>query len=230
MKVACLFSGGKDSTFTLYWALNQCWDVKCLVSLIPENKESYMFHTPNINLSEMQARALCIPLIKQSTHGEKEKELKDLKKALKIAKDKYEITGVIVGALYSDYQQERVNRICHELKLKTFAPLWHKKQDYLVQEMIENEFKIIIIHIASYGLTKDFLGKMIDMGILNRLKELNKKYHIHVGGEGGEFETFVVDCPIFRKKVLIEKADVEMEDENTGTYVIRKARLVDKTR
>ena len=228
MKVGILFSGGKDSTFALAWAIGQGWDVRCLLSMKSENPESYMFHFPNIHLVEEQAKCLNLPLLTIKTKGEKETELKDLKKLLKKAKEKHKITGIITGALASDYQEERINRICHDLDLKTYSPLWHKNQEQLLTEMLEAGFEIKIVAIAAYGLTKEFVGKTITIETLQKLKQLHKKYGIHIAAEGGEYESLVVDCPLFKKRIKIEDAETIMEDENTGRYVIKKVKLEDK--
>tara|TARA_Y100000310_G_C20661778_1_gene805200 strand:- start:1066 stop:1749 length:684 start_codon:yes stop_codon:yes gene_type:complete len=226
--IGVLFSGGKDSVFTLYYYLEQGWDVNCLISLKSANKQSWMFHTPAIETVELQSEALGISLILQETKGEKEKELADLEKALKKAKSKYKITGVCVGALLSDYQQERVNRVCHSLDLKCFAPLWHKKQEQLLREIIDLGFDVRIVGVASQGLGKDFLGKKIDKKTFEQFIELNKKFGFHVGGEGGEYESLVIDGPIFKKKIHLTKTKKVMLDEYTGTLQIEKAELKNK--
>jgi len=227
MKIGILFSGGKDSTFALAWAVQQGWDVKCLLAMKSQNPESYMFHFPNIDLVEKQAECLQLPIISVKTKGQKEDELKDLHKLLKLAKEKYNITGVITGALASDYQEERINRVCHDLELKTYSPLWHKDQQQLLEEMIRGNFEIKIVAIAAEGLTKDFLGKTIDKPLLEKLKQLHKKYKIHIAAEGGEYETFVTNCPLFKKKIEITEAETIMETENTGNYIIKKVMLID---
>jgi len=42
----------------------------------------------------------------------------------------------------------------------------------------------------------------------------NKKYGVHIAGEGGEYETFVIDAPIFKKKLIIEKSKKIIENLN----------------
>lgn len=229
MKVALLFSGGKDSVFTAYWTIQQGWDLKCFITLVSSNPDSYMFHTPNIEWTKLQSKAIGIPHLFHKTKGIKEKELHDLKAALLKAKKKYKITGLMVGAIASDYQQERVNRICEEISLKTFAPLWHKRQDLLMEEMIDCGFDMIIQSIAADGLTKAWLGRKIDHKCFADLKRLHKKVGLHVAGEGGEFESFVLDGPIFNKKLVIKKSDTIMEGECIGYLKIFEAELVDKS-
>jgi asparagine synthase (glutamine-hydrolysing) len=215
MPITILFSGGKDSTATAWYYLEQGWDVRCLSSLIPENPDSFMFQTPNQSLLHAQAASLQLPLLVQPTKGEKEKELDDLKTLLKRAKDEYYIDGVAVGAVASEYQHERVTRICAELNLKTFAPLWHKEQDRLLSDMIQAGFDIRMTKIAADGLTKEWLGKKLDMKDLEKLKALNKTNGLHVGGEGGEYETIVLDGPIFTMPISIQ-FEVTMESAHSG--------------
>jgi len=225
VNVGVLFSGGKDSVFSCVWALQQGWDVTCLMTIKSKNTHSWMFHTPNIHMVEMQAEALQIPLLEQSTKGEQETELDDLEDLFVKAQKKYDISGVIVGALFSDYQHERVNRVCHKLNLKTYAPLWHKNQVQLLSEMIEGGFDIIISSIAADGLSKKWLGRRLDLVALKELEFLQHKLGLHPAGEGGEYESLVLNGPFFKKKIVIEKATATMHGECEGNYVVEKARL-----
>lgn len=227
MNIGALFSGGKDSTFCVMYYQMQGWDVRCLITLKSINPDSYMFHTPNISLAALQAQAMDIPLIEQSTLGEKESELEDLKEALKRAKQSYGIEGICVGALYSDYQQERVNRICEELGLRCFSPLWHKDQTRLVTEMIDAGFVMVIQHVAAFGLDKSWLNVPLTHEHVEKLQLLETKYGVNVAGEGGEYETFVLDAPMFKKKIEITHSRVE-SDESTARLIVLDARLVKK--
>ena len=227
MKCAVLFSGGKDSTYAAYLAKKEGHDISCLVSIISENPASYMFHTPSIKKVEKQAEAMNIPLITQETKGEKEEELIDLESAIKKAVEKYEIKGVITGAVASVYQTSRIKRICDKLGLECLNPLWQKNPQEYWDELLKNGFEIIIIAVSAEGMNEEWLGKKIDKISLDRLKEIEKKYRIHLAFEGGEAETFVVDCPLFYKKLKILQAEKNFS-KNSGTYDITKIDLVDK--
>lgn len=221
MKLAILFSSGKDSTFTLFYYLSQAWDVKCLLSIIPATDESYMFQTPDSKLLNAQAKSLGFPLIIQESKAEKEIELDDLKLLIQKGIKEHGIKGVAVGALASDYQHERVNRVCEQLNIKVFCPLWHKDQYLVMNEMITAGFDVRMTKIAAEGLNKRWLGKKITTEDMNKLLALNKKIGFHTAGEGGEFETIVLDGPIFKKPISIEY-DVEMETEISGRLKIKK--------
>lgn len=208
MKTAVLFSGGKDSCYALYWAQNQAWDVECLVSLIPEREDSYMFHYPCIDLVDAQAELTDIPLIKKDTKAEKEKELEDLKNALKKAKE-YGIEGVISGAVASEYQRTRLERVCHELGLKSFTPLWHKDQEQLLRAEAKC-MEIMIVGVYAEGLDERWLGRVIDKEAID---ELSQNKLLSPVGEGGEFETLTVNAPFFRERL----ETVEIKKEWDGT-------------
>jgi len=225
MKIAVLFSGGKDSSFAFYKA-RRFHDVVCLVSLISKNQESYMFHVPNVELTKIQAEAAGLPLIQKRTKGEKEKELEDLRKALIEAKERFGIKGVVTGAIKSTYQASRVQKICNQLDLWCFNPLWLKDSEQLMEELISSGFKVKITAVACEGLGKDWLGKTIDKENIKNLKALSRKFGFNLGFEGGEAETFVVDAPVFEKRIEIVKARKDWQG-NSGVYRIEKVRLIE---
>jgi diphthine-ammonia ligase len=204
MKLAVLYSGGKDSNYALYLAKKHGHEIVCLITMIAENKESYMFQTQAVENTSHQARALGIPLIKQKTAGEKEEELEDLKKAIKKAINDYRAEGVVTGAVESIYQASRVQRIANELRIECFNPLWQKKAKDYWEEMLKEEFKIIIVGVSAEGLEKKWLGKTIGKKELEELEGLSKKHKFHLGFEGGEAETFVLWQPMFKKELRIK--------------------------
>jgi len=203
MKLAILFSGGKDSTYAAYLAKKQGYELTCLIAIESENKESFMFHTPSIKQTEKQASVMEIPLMVVRTKGEKEKELIDLEEGIKRAKKEYRIEGVVTGAVASVYQSTRIQMICDKLGLEVFNPLWQKNQIELLEELIKNKFEVIITGVFAYPLDKKWLGRKMDKKFIEEMKKLQEKYKINPAGEGGETESFVLNCPLFKKKLKI---------------------------
>ena len=226
MKLGVLFSGGKDSTLALHKAAEK-EQVACLITVLSENPESYMFHTPNIHITALQAKAVDLPLITKITEGKKEDELKDLERAIADAVDQQGIEGVVTGAVESVYQAERVQRICNNLDLWCFNPLWKRNQRLLLEELIEKEFSVIISGIFAYPLDETWLGKQIDAELIDRLVKLEKEFSISPSGEGGEIETTVLDAPLFEKKIEILASERKAKG-NSGIFKITKASLVTK--
>ena len=222
MKLGVLISGGKDSLFAAYKASKE-HELTCLIAIKSKNPESYMFHIPNIELVKLQAKSMDLPLVFWETEGIKEEELEDLKQAIEIAKEKYRIEGIVSGAIQSTYQKQRVDDICKALKLESLAPLWQVNEEIYLNQLMK-EFNVIIVGIAADGLKKDFLGMRIGLTFLDRMRSLN----VSPIGEGGETESFVLDCPLFKKKLVIEEAEAKMESEICGHYVIKKVKLIEK--
>ena len=226
MRLGVLFSGGKDSTLALHYGAKR-EEIVCLITLLSKNKESYMFHTPNIDITELQAEALGLPQIEKITEGKKEEELKDLQDAIADAKRKHQIEGVITGAIESVYQAQRVQQICNKLDIWCFNPLWKHDQKALLEELLERRFEVIISGVFAYPLDEKWLGKLIDAKIIERLVDLQKKYGISPSGEGGEIETTVLDSPLFKKRIEILDFSTEAKN-NTGFFKIKRAQLIPK--
>jgi len=206
MKCAVLFSGGKDSTYAAYLVKKQGYELSCLISIFSENPDSYMFHTPSISRVKKQSEVMKIPLVIQKTKGEKEKELKDLETVIRNVKRKYSIDAIITGTVESAYQASRIQKICYNLNLDCFNPLWQKDQFELLKDVIKNDFKIIITGIFAYPLDKSWLGKEINKKFLKNISIFIDKYRINPAGEGGEYESFVLYCPLFSRELeIIEK-------------------------
>ena len=226
MRVAALFSGGKDSTMAVYNALKNGDEVEYLISMISENPHSYMFHVPNIHLTDLLSEAMDIPIVNMTTKGEKEKELEDLKSILSLLKAAG-IEGIYSGALSSTYQKSRIDKLCEEIGLVSAAPLWHLDPKEYMLEIIELGFEVIITSVSAEGFDKSFLGRKIDEELIKELEILHKKYHIHLAFEGGEAETMVLDGPLFKKKIEILKSKKIWEGDS-GSFVVEDAKLVEK--
>ena len=223
MKVAALFSGGKDSVFSIYIAQQYGWDVSHLVTLESENKDSWMFHSINIHLTDLLAETLGIPFVKRTTKGEKENELQDLQAIL----HGLPIDGVISGAIASEYQRTRIERVCDELGIKSFTPLWHKKPEILLSDQLHAGFESIIVGVFANGFDDTWLGKSITAETIQQLLEHQKRFGINVAGEGGEFETLVLDGPIFTKRLVIDETEKEWR-RDCGVLQVKRAHLQDR--
>ena len=224
MHVAALITGGKDSLYATMLAMKKGHIIECLVSMRPKRADSWMFHYPNIHLTNLLSDATGIPLILVETSGIKEEELEDLKRVLA----RLDIDGVVSGAIASRYQKIRINRICRELGLKSITPLWQRDPAKLLAEMIDADLKIIITAVAALGLDETWLGRRLDKKALSDLIKLSNKYGINVCGDGGEMETLVLDAPIFKKSIKILKAKRVWEGDS-GYLLIEGAKLVNKS-
>lgn len=193
-----------------------------------KNQDSFMFHTPNVNLAKMQAESMETPIIEFETSGEKGSELNDLKKAMELAIKEYGIHGIVTGALYSNYQRERIEKIADELGLKVFSPLWHIDQETLMRNLLKEKFKFILSSVAADGLDKTWLGREITAKDVDKLVELNDKFGISCAGEGGEMESLVLDCPLFNKILEIISYDKIMDSPYSGKLIVHKAKLTIK--
>ena len=226
MKLGALFSGGKDSTFALHMAAEK-EQVACLITLISKNEESYMFHTPNIGITSLQAEAMNLSIVQRTTEGRPDVELVDMKDAVAEAMKDYGIEGIVSGAMESVYQSERIQRVCSQLDVWCFNPLWKRNQEEYLEEIITKGYKVILSGIFAYPLDETWLGKRLDRELAPKLLTLKRKFGVSPAGEGGEIETTVLDAPLFKKRIEILDSTVVARG-NSGVLRIKKARLVTK--
>ncbi|MBS3815361.1 MAG: TIGR00289 family protein [Hadesarchaea archaeon] len=222
MRLAALCSGGKDSAYALWLALEEGHDIDFIVSMIPERSDSWMFHRPNVHLMDLFAECSKIPLIKGETSGVKEKELDDLKLVL----SNLEVDGIVNGAVASNYQKNRIDGICEELGLSSVSPLWNKDPLNLLRGIIKEDFEVIITSVSAMGLGKNWLGRKLNEESLQDLKDLRNEYGINISGEGGEYETLVLNTPFFEnKRISIIETRSEWKSDS-GKLIVEKAEIV----
>jgi diphthine-ammonia ligase len=170
MRVAVLSSGGKDSAAAWWWAICQGWTVDSLVTVCITGEDSPMFQIPGTSLVQEQA-------------------------ALEKALEGREIDGIVSGALRSDYQKSRLERMAERLGIRSWTPLWHQDGREHVANMVENGFEIMITSVSADGLDASWLGHVLNEASFLQLEELALRYRFHVEGEGGEYETLVLSGP-----------------------------------
>ena len=224
MKLGVLFSGGKDSTFACWKAMEK-EEVACLISVLPENPESYFFHTPNVSLTSLQAEAAGLPLVTVESEGVEEAEVADLSRAISRAVERHGIEGVVTGAIHSVYQATRIQRVCHDLGLWCFNPLWQRDQEEYLEEVVSSGFRFLISGVSAAPFDEAWLGRELDRQAVDELKALARRYRMNPAGEGGEYETFVFDAPFFRKRIEVLRASREYYGDH-GIFRIKEARLV----
>lgn len=223
MRVAVLFSGGKDSTYAAKLTEEGGNVVTSLVSMRSLNQYSYMFHTVNQHITSLQAEAMGKHLVIAQTSGVKEKELKDLELTLM----SLDIDGVVSGAIASSYQKARIDQICDRIGVVHFSPLWGRERVALLFEMLKKGMKIIFSAVAARGLNQEWLGSTLDINAVNKLIDLKDKFSSDICGEGGEYESLVIDAPWFKKKLQIINSNIEW-DGMSGKFFVTEARLKDK--
>jgi len=226
MLAGVLFSGGKDSCLALHIASEQ-HEIACMLTVFSKNPESFMFHTANIEVTRLQAKAMGITQLTVKTAGEKEKELEDLKALIEMAYKKFGIKAIVSGAIASRYQATRIEETCKKLGLSYINPLWGMDQLDILKAVLEKKFEVIITAIAAYPLDESWLGRRIDAKAIDELEEMREKFRINPAGEGGEFETLVLDAPMFKSRIKIVESEKYYKN-NAGILRIKKALLVKK--
>ena len=225
MKLACLFSGGKDSTYAIHLTKKQGHDIVCLLSVFPKSEESHLLHHPNLKWTKLQSESMNIPqLTIHSNADETSDELIVIEKLLQNAKDNFQIDGLVHGGIKSKFQKEKFETLCLKLNLVCIAPLWEMDPKKYMNELIDSNFDFMMITVSSDGLDDQWLGKLIlksDIAILNNLSD---KFGFNLNFEGGESETFVLNCPLFSNPIKINKF-VKNWDGYRGRFEIVDAEL-----
>jgi ABC transporter with metal-binding/Fe-S-binding domain ATP-binding protein len=192
--------------------------------MLPERRDSWMFHHPAAEWTHLQAQALGISLATAKTSGIKEDELGGLEDALSKIVAANGIECVVTGAIASEYQKSRIDRICDSLGLRVLTPLWRLDAEHLLLEQIGLGFKCVLVACMAMGLDRTWLGRALDAKALEELLEIRSKYGINLSFEGGEAETFVTDAPIFARSIEITRAEPVWKADS-GYLSILEARL-----
>ena len=188
---------------------------------------SYMFHFPNLKWTALQAESIGVPLLTEETEGVKEEELGDLKRALAKAKEEFGLRGIYTGALASVYQKTRVERICEDLSLGCISPLWGVDPEAYLRRLVSDRFSVMVVSVSALGLDESWLGRRLDPTSIDELVALGRKFKFHVGLEGGEGETFVLDAPFFSKRLEVQSSEKHWRGDS-GYLEITDAGLVSK--
>jgi predicted ATP pyrophosphatase (TIGR00289 family) len=221
MRLAALISGGKDSICALTRALRE-HEVGQLVNVQPV-EDSFMYHAPCARLTPLISQAVEIPLVSgvSSSHEDELVVLRGLLQDL-------EADGVVAGTIASNYQMSRLKKLCDQLNLELYAPLWNKGGERLLRAMARS-MHITIVQVAAYGVDESWLGRTLDEEAVDDLSVLHSKHGVHLMGEGGEYETLVLDAPIFHRRIKVVSYEKKWFNEQCRGYIeISKLELEEK--
>jgi diphthine-ammonia ligase len=227
MKLAALCSGGKDSVFSIYKAIQYGHTVECVITIHPNVEDSMLFHYPNNKISKSIADALDMPFmgVDCADSSSKYAETQVLEQAITKVIAAYNVEGVVHGAISSTFQNEIFRKVCAKHGLWSIAPLWSIHPYNYLQTLIDNNFHVKIVSVSAMGLDFSWLGKDLDRELIEKLRLVSNKYGINMSFEGGEAETLTVDCPIFKKRLSIKKSVVKWDGQR-GIFEILEHALV----
>ncbi|VDM95156.1 unnamed protein product [Thelazia callipaeda] len=248
MKVVGLVSGGKDSCLNLLRCIEFGHEITCIANLYPpldgrEEIDSYMYQSVAQTGLQLYSEACDLPLYRHEIRGKPievgalyketvDDEVEDLYELLSHIKQKHpDVQAVSSGAILSNYQKNRVENVCQRLDLKPLTYLWNADQIALFHEIISSGIEAVIVKVATLGLSTEHLGKTL-IEVKDILLNLNDRYGVHVCGEGGEYETFVLDCPLFKKRIVLDETKIVAHSVNnvvqTAYLSLRKMHLENK--
>lgn len=214
MRFASLLSGGKDSCLAHHVACQWGWEPVAGIVIRPEDEASHMFHMPNLDLAAAQAQVLGIQLVEVTAPQGEGTELSALDEAFEQARDEFGAETIVSGAVASEYQRVRIERAAHATGLKTHTPIWHKDPVEILGTLIAGSYDVRFTAVAAWGMDETWLGRRLDQQAFDDLLDLQDRYRVHPGGEGGEYETVVLDAPFFDQRIEVTEAEAWYERDH----------------
>ncbi|MFO8050989.1 MAG: diphthine--ammonia ligase [Thermoplasmatota archaeon] len=224
MKVCCLFSGGKDSCYSLHRMLLSGFEVPVLLTMRSENKDPWLYQTPGMEVYHLFGDLTGIETRIITTPGKREEDQDVLCGALVALKEEFDLDGVCSGALLSDYQRMVFSHAAWDAGLVSYTPIWRKDGKTFMRELCDQGFRFVILSYASEGFKPSDLGRLIAESDLERLFRISDQWGSHPAFEGGEAETLVLDAPLYRRRLQIKGSIIE-EGPYNSRYVIEEAEL-----
>ncbi len=224
MRILCLFSGGKDSSYALHRMLMSGFDVVALLTIRSRNPDSWLYQVPGMEISHLFQRLTGIPVEIFDSPEDPEDEERELSRILGVLRSKYNLDAVCSGAFLSDYQRMRFTNAAYENGLISYTPLWRKDGRRYMEELAQQGFSYILLSYASAGFTPNLLGKEVDGPLLEKLLAISDRWGSHPAFEGGEAETLVIKAPLYKGSLEIS-GGVEQEGEYNARFIIEEARI-----
>lgn len=222
MRVAVLYTGGKDSHYSLLKALEDGHEVACLITVVSQRTDSYMFHTVNIRWSLLHGEAMGVSQYLVEVSGEKEREVEELYQSLKVIVERHKIEGIVTGAVASRYQKSRIDSLAERLGLVHITPLWGRDQEEVLREEARR-LRFIITAAMAMGLKPRHLGLVVTPEVAEEIIAASRRYGFSPVGEGGEYETYVFESPLL--SVEIVAGEKYWHPSGWGYFIIKEARI-----
>jgi uncharacterized protein (TIGR00290 family) len=201
------WSGGKDSCLACYQALRQGYQIKYLLNFISREYKRCCFHGIEAELLRLQAKLVGIPLVQKEVSPDMQKYEEEFKQAVQELKARG-ITGMVFGDIYLLDQINWVERVCKDLDIQPIEPLWNISPAKILEEFISSGFKAVVVSAKAETFGQGVIGRYIDRDFVEELKEKD----ICPCGENGEFHTFVIDGPIFKKSIEITQSQTILKE------------------
>ena len=224
-----MYSGGKDSTFAIDYALEKGWDIKYLISIKPSRTDCYLFHYATVEHTKELAEILEIPhILEKCKVADPEKEAQIVRKIVEKQQKKDPINAVVLGGTgLQETQLRSIQDALRPLGIEVFASHAGEEHDLVVEQILNKGYEIMITQVASDGLMP-WLGKKLTKENFDELKKDSLKYKFHIGFEGGYADTLVLDGPIFKKRLGVDGFERVIEDNYSGHIKISKLKVLDK--
>ncbi|WP_457614210.1 diphthine--ammonia ligase, partial [Methanopyrus sp.] len=203
MRAVALLSGGKDSTLAAHLAVEEGYELTHGLTVVPSDPESMMFHVPNADLGTLVARAMGLEPVKVRSGRDDDADIEEMARVL----EDLGVDALVSGAIASRYQKERLDRLCEELGIEHVHPLWGMDPFEELELLVELGFEVMIIGVSAAGMDESWLGRRIDEDFIEDVRRLYEEYRIHPAGEGGEYETLVLDAPLFERRIVLERVE-----------------------
>jgi predicted ATP pyrophosphatase (TIGR00289 family) len=224
MRVCCLFSGGKDSSYSLHKMLLSGFEVPVLLTMRSSDPDSWLYQIPGMEVSHVFNELTGIETRIMDSPPDKEKEKDALTSILKELKEEFDLDAICSGALLSDYQRMIFSHAAMDAGLISYTPIWRKDGRQYMKDLLDFGFKFILLSYASEGFRSSDLGHVVDGKDMERFFSISDEWGSHPAFEGGEAETLVLEAPFYRRKASV-KGEIEEDGPYRARYRISEVNL-----
>lgn len=219
MAAAISWSGGKDCCLAMHRAAASGLDVRYLLAMFDESGERTRSHAIPREVMRAQAEALGLALLAPSANWAEYEDvfvgaLAELRQA--------GVSDVVFGDIDLQPHREWEEKVCAAAGLRPHLPLWLEDRRALAEEVLTLGYRALVVCTDDRWLDASFCGRPYDRAYIAGLPA-----EVDVCGENGEFHTFVLDGPSFRRPVDATVSAVESRAIPFGSqsYTYHFARL-----